>query len=153
MLDLAEHTLSLDGVEVLVFAPLQMALYLFMCENSNTARGQEPIDMLRDAFQYRDKIAECLQRCDVRNRKAEGLSALILPETEWPEHWLKEGNNMSFSDSRNKNLGSALSRINKEFKKYGLSRSSFALRMQDERKSSTSTRWVDIDPKRLRIVE
>jgi hypothetical protein len=74
--------LSLDGCELARLQPLSVALYLFLFEYANLARNQGKF-YFREAFVYRDRLIECLNRVDLRGNSV-GLSSLaFVPERCW----------------------------------------------------------------------
>ena len=72
--DLEKHTLTIDNYELIIFLPISVALYLFLFEHANLAKGQQPF-YFKNAFKYKELLIECLIRAGTSSSDC-GLSSV-----------------------------------------------------------------------------
>ncbi len=134
--------LSLDGCELARLQPLSVALYLFLFEYANLARNQAKF-YFREAFDYRDRLIECLDRVDLRGNSGAGLSSLaFVPERCWSEYDQVE--------ERKDELDDAFGKLHKNLKDLWMNASFQVFKGKRDKKGPS--RFVDIDSERLRVV-
>jgi CRISPR-associated protein (TIGR02584 family) len=134
--------LSIDDYELARLQPLSVGLYLFLFEYANLARNQGKF-YFRDAFDYRDRLIECLSRVGLKENEY-GLSSLaFVPERCWQSLGGRDE-----VDARKDELGNAFGKLHQNLKSLWKN-ASFQVFKGD---SKDPCRYVNIANERLRVV-
>ena len=153
-LDLTHRTLRIEGYTI-ELQPLSAGLFLFLFEHANAARGQPPF-FFKEAFAFRDRLKEALERAGTEglSHREKGLSALAhCMEEEWPEPWGAEGPT-ALAEQRKKELNDSFGKLSLDFKERLWPKATFGVHKADGRGGSEgASRWVDIPPERLRVID
>ncbi len=150
VLDLNQHTLSIEKTCQFKMQPLSIALFCFLVKYANLAKEQEPF-YLKQAFDYRDKLIKCLENANLSSRDS-GLSGLIFKSNELPQNWEKEGAHEEIRQKRQKNLNNAFGKLHQDFKKIW-SNASFQVFKGNKKDEKGGSRWVEIADERIKIIE
>jgi hypothetical protein len=151
--------LSISGMPVAQLQPQGIGLFLFLFRHANRARGQQPF-FFEQAYGQRYELADCLEEAGVGTQVLEtantntGLStvARAISEEDWPPQWQQEGDDAA-RKKRRADLNNAFTKLHKAFKDLWPNAGCQVYNSSGRGHKNGPSRWVDIDPARLRVIE